>query len=481
MPLLLTIARHLVESQEGSFKMHDSIITLTANLAAVYRTETVDGKEWRIMSGVLMVEGVHTANNGPLYYPAPELEKSAPDWESIPLLLDHPNKDGKLVAADSDPSIYETSGLGEVRKVTWNGKLATEYWFDMERCDKVDPRIRKNMDDKKPMEVSTGLAHEIDKKESTFNGTGYTGIVRGIVPDHVALLLDKEGACNLKKGCGCGITSNAAQERLPLTANEASFSRISMQLQDFLYKTNDYGYIRDIYSDFFVYTGRNGQLWQQSYSMDGDTVVVADSDPIKVKWVTEYRTEAGNHFVGNCSAPKEIDVDKKTQIAALISGGTFTEADRAWLEGQPDTKIVALHGKLTANAAPAVTPPNPAPVPAPVPAVRQMSYNEWVATLPPEKQEEEIESRRASEQMKADLIATITANTKDSPAGSLSPDYLGKQPMAVLKVLATTTAPKEVAVPTPNYGGLAVIPPTHTANTAAPHVAYKPPQLFKTA
>lgn len=467
--------------------MLDSIMVLTGNLATAFRTEMVDGKEWRVVPGVLLVEGVHTANNGPLYYPAPELEKSAADWENKPLVLNHPTKNGVLVPVDSDPTFYETTGLGEIRKVEWKGKLRNEYWFDMERCDRVDPRIRIKLDNGEVMAVSSGLGHAIDKKTSTFNGTPYTGVVQGIVPDHVAILLDSKGACDISKGCGCGLTGNASRELLPMTANEMSFDRISRQISVLLdARFGYYAYIRDIYSDFFVYTGRDGQLYKLPYTVSGDTVAIGDSDPIKVKWVTEYRTEAGE-FVGNCSCTemKEMSMNKAAQIAAIIASGTFTEGDRAWLEGQPDDKIGRLHKGITANAAPpAPTPPSPAPVPAPngggVTGNSTPTLADYRKNLPPEVMEFVDAAVAEGTKKREALIATITANMAGCPAGTLDPAFLAVQKLPVLEVLAASTAPKTVPVPTPaagpNYTGLGVIPPAQTGNSA-PVQPYIPPSL----
>lgn len=439
----------------------DEIQVMTANLASQIRKETVDGKEWFVASGVLLIEDVLVANNGALYYPASEIKKSAVEWDDVPLVLNHPMKDGKFVSVHSEPEFIANTELGYVTKSKWNGKLRTEYWIDMEKADKLDPRIRTQLEAGKPIEVSTGLGMTIENKESKFKGKSYVGIAKDYIPDHVAFLLDSKGACDIKAGCGC-LTSNSAEAK-PLTTNEMSYSRIREQLSGELEKKfGYYAYIRDIYSNFFVYTGKDNQLYKATYSQKDDLVTIGTESPVAVKWVTEYRT-MDDAFVGNCSCNfKESDMDKKAIVTAMIANGAWKEDKRAWLESLPDDVLTTMSAQAKPIVANTVAPVVPTPAP------KQLDAIEYINSLPVGIREVVMDQYNAGIAAKTQMIANIKAQTKDSAVGTFTDEYLNAQQPDVLRVLVGLTAPKAPVAQTYNYGGQATVPPVLAANQQAP-------------
>lgn len=445
--------------------MEEEIQVLVANTASQIRKETVDGKEWYVASGVLLVEDVLVANNGAIFYPAPEIKKTAPDWDEAPILLGHPKKDGKFVSVHSDEAFLPAMELGYVTKTKWDKKLKTEYRFDMEKCDKVSANIRTKLDEGKPINVSTGLGMKIEKKEAKFKGKPYVGIAREHQPDHVALLLDEKGACDLDMGCGC-LTGNQTPpvEVLPFAANELSFDRTRSLISQQLNKSSDhYSYVMDVYSDFFIYQGRNSKLFRQAYTASDDEVTISDSPAIEVKWVTEYRTLAGA-YVGNCACSqlKENDVDKKTKIATIVANGVWKAED---LEKFSDTQLDSLLPKPVPTPVPAVVPPVLAANQTPAPVSIEDSLN----TMPPEVQAVLRPLIEADKNKRITVVANLNAAMENNPNGKFKPEWIEKQPTDALElILSQVVKPAPVHVQAANsYLGAATLPPTLSANSGA--------------
>jgi hypothetical protein len=66
----------------------------------------------------------------------------------------------------------------------------------------VDKRVLAAIEERRMLEVSTGrgMADNIDS--GVHNGKQYAAIARGIIPDHLAILPDKIGACSIADGAG---------------------------------------------------------------------------------------------------------------------------------------------------------------------------------------------------------------------------------------------------------------------------------------
>jgi hypothetical protein len=153
----------------------------------------------------LIVQGVLPGSKGPLFYPLDEISRNYMEWDNIQLMLDHPTLNGYPVGAKQYPQVWNSHGLGFIKKpVVKSNKLMAEGWFDIERCNKLDKRIVQNLLTNKPIELSTGL-YTTNKQAcpaANYRGRYYSHIATNYKPDHVAVLVDKVGACSLKDGCG---------------------------------------------------------------------------------------------------------------------------------------------------------------------------------------------------------------------------------------------------------------------------------------
>jgi len=171
--------------------------TLVANLAGSVRREHSDGRDYLVAPITLLVPGVLPGSKGPKLYSLEDIRASATAWDGMPLLLGHPS-----TATGRDPRVMEATGLGTVYNATVNGKLTAEGWFDIEKSNRLNPSIISRINAGERIEVSTGLRIDVEETTGVVNGVQYDGIARNYKPDHLAVLLDKVGACSVEDGCG---------------------------------------------------------------------------------------------------------------------------------------------------------------------------------------------------------------------------------------------------------------------------------------
>lgn len=175
--------------------------TLTVNLSGKVRRETLNGREHLVAPLTMIVPGVLNGSNGPLFYPLREIEKNAEAWNGVPIVKDHPQSSNGMISART-PEILNKQGIGVVLQARVNGKLTAEGWFDIENTKRIDSRIIDDLLAGKKIELSTGLSLDEEKVSGTFKGEDYRAIARNFRPDHLAVFVDKKGACSVDDGCG---------------------------------------------------------------------------------------------------------------------------------------------------------------------------------------------------------------------------------------------------------------------------------------
>ncbi|QEG39395.1 hypothetical protein [Roseimaritima ulvae] len=158
----------------------------------------LEGRPHFVIPMVMLTVGNHAGSNGPVHYPADELERSVPYWNQLSVVVYHPSLYGRGVSA-GDPDILNRQKIGVIFNTSFDGqRLKADAWVDRERVYRVDERVAQAIAREQRMEVSTGLVMDFD--EVHYNGAVATG--RNFRPDHLAVLPDKIGACSLKDGCG---------------------------------------------------------------------------------------------------------------------------------------------------------------------------------------------------------------------------------------------------------------------------------------
>ena len=180
--------------------------TIIANLLGSWRYETRNGKQYLVVPMSLIVPGVLNGSQGPLLYRPEELSRDTSIWNGMPLVYTHPTVNGIPVSA-RDPDILDKYGIGWSYRTTFNNKLVSEGWIDVEAANRVEPRIVESVTQNKKVELSTGLFTErVSVPDgSVFNNVFYKFDTKNYKPDHIAVLLEGTGACSIAHGCGLNV------------------------------------------------------------------------------------------------------------------------------------------------------------------------------------------------------------------------------------------------------------------------------------
>lgn len=163
--------------------------------------QMLEGKRYMVVPMAMLTEGVHAGSNGPLYYPRDELSKTPVVWNHKPIVVYHPEENGKGVSACL-PHVIESRKVGLVMNTRFDNKLRAEAWLDEAKLKKVDQRVLNSIQKGEMVEVSTGLFTDNEKKDGEWGGEKYTHIARNYRPDHLAILPDRKGACSIADGAG---------------------------------------------------------------------------------------------------------------------------------------------------------------------------------------------------------------------------------------------------------------------------------------
>jgi hypothetical protein len=196
-----------IKQANGAVNVHILEQVIQANKGYSLRTETKDEKTFLVAPVVMMVEGVHCGSHGCLLHSIEELGKFPDAWNGRPVVIYHPEKDGKAVSAGV-PDIDLSERVGTVYNTQVEGdKLKAEVWLDEERLKVKSPEAYQYIQNGNPMDVSVGVFTDEENKEGEWNGKRYVGIAHNHRFDHLALLPNMEGACSWGDGCGIRLNS----------------------------------------------------------------------------------------------------------------------------------------------------------------------------------------------------------------------------------------------------------------------------------
>lgn len=291
-------------------------------LARLHRTEKKHGKEYLVLPSVLLTEGVH---NG-FYYPPSELAKHPSAWSGRPIPIQHPLSDGNPVTCNSPDLLLGDGSVGYTFNTRYeDGKLKGELWIDKQKISKVDPHTFRHLQAGLPIEISTGLWSDEEESPGVWNGEEYTAVIKGMKPDHVAILPGAVGACSWADGCGAPrINEDSTQPKTDDTevsmndsedfvsvwqkfksffrSNEKSHDQLRESLRGLVKHTeNQVVNVIDVFDKYFVYavldvppaeiipmTSGDRVLYRQDYKVDGKDKVTLEGSPKQVDLVTDY-------------------------------------------------------------------------------------------------------------------------------------------------------------------------------------------------
>jgi hypothetical protein len=345
-------------------------VYFVATVDYTIREETLEDRRHLVVPVIMMVEGVHNGSHGPVYHRADELSRQPEVWNNIPVMVGHPQVDGRFVSA-RNPEVSSTS-VGRVINSHFDGKLRAEAWLDEQKLLAVSPETAGYLRQGRPVDVSVGTFNDSDYTEGEWNGETYVSIAYNYRPDHLALLPGERGACSWEDGCGIRVNmkggsmddllksfkelSQKGYVVSPLN-NEEGFTEISNLLQtklDTMDTADRRYYLEEVYSDAFVYRVRSNEggstLYKRGYTFENGAVNLSE-DYAEVRKKVEYVTMEMRRTkppVVNSKNKRSMAKDDspccEAKVDALIANKEtmWTAKDRAWLMEQDESTIEKL-------------------------------------------------------------------------------------------------------------------------------------------
>lgn len=439
--------------------------TLLALKGYSTRTETYNGKEHLVVPVVALVEGVVHAMNATSaeFVPAEEFSRAPAGWNGRPIFLGHPMRDGRPVSGNT-PDVLEEEQIGIVfNSKAKNSKLTMEAWIDVERAEQVAPTLLQRVKDKEPIEISVGVMVTTDDTVGEYLGKKYEGRWGNLMPDHLALLPETdEGACSVAMGCGVRAASKGVVEvktqpgmiarlmaavpglRSMLSADDMTNNDLNSKL----YQAVRAKYPNCLYVVGWspvenpttvvyecsipvppmpgpeVYPTYSYKLFEQGFTLDANGAVTLNGEPKEVEAVTRYEpvtAASAEPKVAASGKPcscqnhqptqsQEKDMNKTERVTALIGKSkTFTEADRAMLEGASDEQLARFEAASAVAETPAAPAATTTPAPAAAPAAPAATAAAPAADAAAAPAAAEVKAPTLE-----DLIAKAPADVRDS-------------------------------------------------------------------
>ena len=325
------------------------------------------GKDHLIVPLVALVEGVLQGVNAPTPELAPVsvFGKVPEGWNGRPVLVNHPEMNGKLVSANI-PEVVENRQIGQVFNSTIeDSKLKMEAWIDLEKVEEVGGITKDTIDTlakgDRFIEVSTGLFVESTPRKGRFNGEAFEGVWTEVTPDHLAILEEgTSGACSIEDGCGaprlncngncaCGgedvkttwqtfmeKTLKLLGKKIPQMHRTDLDKRIALQ-EAMNVVSDDFAFVIAIMEDSFIFETFNG-LFRSSFSIADNGTIIIGEEKVRVRPETDFVELVVETKHG------EDDMDKKERVNALISNEVtrYTEDNREWLETLEEPQLELL-------------------------------------------------------------------------------------------------------------------------------------------
>lgn len=187
-------------------KSENGFVSVAMELKGETRTETLQGRTFRVVPAVLVKSKVLHNNLGRTWLPP---EAFTAEWAAMagdaPVLIDHPTKRGQPVTG-RDPAIQNERGIGRLFNVhVEDAALKGEVWIDESLQVPGLEAVLEKLDAGEPVENSTGFPVHIENVPGVVNGAAYDIVIHPIGFDHLAVFADKLGACSVTDGCGLGL------------------------------------------------------------------------------------------------------------------------------------------------------------------------------------------------------------------------------------------------------------------------------------
>lgn len=418
------------------------------------RTEYYMGREHIVAPVVLMVEGVHNGSQGPTLYTAEELSKFPDAWNGRPIPVYHPEDEYGPIPCN-DPNVLQQQSVGHLFNVHFtDNKLKGEIWVDKERANNISPSVLSMLQNKEPIEVSTGVFTDPDPIQGQWQGETYMAIAHNLRPDHLALLPGERGACSWEDGCGVRANKEEGGANVPMkrTKQPGSVQTLSggnqsvqkvhplIQInQDYLSLANQIRskldgmdndikmyFLEELHDEFFIYSVRYNEtgereFYQRDYTVNDDEVEFGDV--LQVEKQVEYvpvnlsenskngkdgeNNEEKNGGVETMSEKKNEAVTKKVDELVANESTSFTEEDKAWLSNLTECQLKKLEpvvqetGNLEVNKEQAIQ----------VLKDSLQSEDQFLNLLPDEMKDQFQHGLKLHKERRESMIKNITSNS----------------------------------------------------------------------
>ena len=298
-------------------------------------------------------------------YPADQLKAAAATLEGKPAPAGHPkNSAGQAISALNGEALasawigsYVRNARHEagrtIADVVVNEAQARAHPDGAKLIERLDAAIAGN--NAEPIHVSTGLMMDPIIANGESRGKKYSSIVTNIRYDHLAILLNEQGAATPDQGVGMFLNSAGESELVEEVVintepedrrtrnlldwikhvignkSELSFDQIAEKLQAAL---PNGAWLREVYSKYVIYVtdmnGRDSAYFQQDYAIDSAGSVSLLGSPVEVTRRVEYKPVETN---------ERTDAVKQSIVAALNQAGINSD-------GMDDSALLSAYNAL---------------------------------------------------------------------------------------------------------------------------------------
>ena len=203
------------------------------NKSSKITKEIINNKEHYIIRDVVPVVDDVVMNNG--LYPKEEIDKSYSSNNGNLMPIGHPNINGQFVSASNAKAINEYYGGAWAENVHKDqDKVLLDCYVDIEFAknhekgkqllERLDAMF--NSEDVNPIHVSTGLILNKVYKTGKSKGKKYDWVATNMQFDHVAILLNEQGAATPSEGVGMFVNSEGEYQIEYASLNESSTQSI---------------------------------------------------------------------------------------------------------------------------------------------------------------------------------------------------------------------------------------------------------------
>jgi hypothetical protein len=318
--------------------MKEAFTHITLNFRPSFNYATYRGHRYLVVPMVMLTEGVHEGSRGPLLYTNAEIERSPGLWNHKPVVIYHPQRNGRDVSACS-PDVLEEYGVGYIFNASAPGaKLKAEAWLreDLLSAHPKGREVMSNIMNGTLTEVSTGLFSDFVEEEGEWQGEAYVGTVRNMRPDHLAILPDQQGACSIADGAGL-LRNKDHQE--PKEGKESPMDR--KQLVDGLIKNNESPWTEED-RDFLMKLDES-RFAKITANEDEDE----DEEERRVKVAEAEVVTEEVAVTQNKAAPRSFKIKPKTVV---VVNKTADEQEQDWISNAPPRIASVVRRSLLRDA-----------------------------------------------------------------------------------------------------------------------------------